>query len=182
MQYYHGLCSQTGLPFSPPIAFRHQARKPAQGNERSRIEQGKCHSCKRWVNVEGVKDGDVLVPELHWWKHAASCHGKSRVEGDQNPYLEDTVYLRLREYESKVASEAGDDQCEHAVVSAGQEQASAGTASTTASASLDKENYNVGSGSSLSSMDEKKLLESGGVLGNLFGTMDSDSDLTDLDE
>ncbi|KAG9075279.1 hypothetical protein FRC06_010178 [Ceratobasidium sp. 370] len=184
MQYYHGICSQTGLPFSPPIAFRHKPHKPAHARERSKIEQGKCHSCKQWIQVESIKHGDILVPELHWWKHAASCHGKSRVEGDQNPYLEDAVYMQLREYESRATPEAGSDQWEHAAVSTDQEQAGAGAALTTISASLDKigESSNVGSGSSLPSTGKKKLLESAGISGNPFGTMDSDSDLTDLND
>ncbi|KAG8746464.1 hypothetical protein FRC10_004903 [Ceratobasidium sp. 414] len=203
MQYYHGMyessiitsilltsrlgiCSQTGLPFSPPVAFRHKSRKPVHTCERSNIEQGKCHSCEQWINIESIKHGDILVPELHWYA-LSRCFSMTRptthsmVEGDQNPYLEDTIYLRLREYESRVMSEAGNDQKEHAALPTGQGQASAGAALVTISESLDKinENSNAGSGSSQPNIDGKTLLESAGILGNLFGTVDSDSDLTD---
>src|SRR3712207_3101249 len=33
------------------------------------------------------------------WKHAASCHGTDRLAGDKDIYIEDNVYLKLREYE-----------------------------------------------------------------------------------
>ncbi len=85
MQYYHGklylirhgflslnvtragISPSTGLPFSPPVAFMHSVHvphsKPAfkSKQERSRIEQGKCHKCNKWVPVEGVKDVEVKV-------------------------------------------------------------------------------------------------------------------------
>ncbi|KDN42670.1 hypothetical protein RSAG8_06627, partial [Rhizoctonia solani AG-8 WAC10335] len=100
MQYYHGISPKTGLPFSPPIAFRHHARKPSQikSQERTVVEEGKCHVCKKWVPIETVKLADV--PELYWWKHASCCHRTDRLAGDKSPYIEDNVYLKLREYEA----------------------------------------------------------------------------------
>ncbi|CAE6471150.1 unnamed protein product [Rhizoctonia solani] len=100
MQYYHGISPKTGLPFSPPIAFRHHARKPSQikSQERKVVEEGKCHVCKKWVPIETVKLADV--PELYWWKHASCCHRIDRLAGDKSPYIEDNVYFKLREYEA----------------------------------------------------------------------------------
>ncbi|KAF8699636.1 hypothetical protein RHS03_07066, partial [Rhizoctonia solani] len=85
MQNFHGLSPKTGLPFSPPIAFRQQSHRPSKSKAREKevIEEGQCH-----------------VPEMFWWKHAASCHGTSQLAGDEDPYIEDSVYIRLREYES----------------------------------------------------------------------------------
>ncbi|CAE6389143.1 unnamed protein product [Rhizoctonia solani] len=85
MQNYHGLSSKTGLPFSPPVAFRQQLHRPSQTKTRERetIEEGQCH-----------------VPEMYWWKHAAACHGTSQLAGDKDPYIEDAVYRKLREYEA----------------------------------------------------------------------------------
>ena len=86
MQYYHGtyhllraffhkltIWSVTGIspstsqPFSPPVAFMRTAN-PSQlkagfkaKQERTHIEQGKCHKCNKWVAVEGVKDVEVKV-------------------------------------------------------------------------------------------------------------------------
>ncbi|KAG8728714.1 hypothetical protein FRC11_010351, partial [Ceratobasidium sp. 423] len=102
MQYYHGLSAQTGLPFSPPIAFRQKKRQRVEVSEREVIEEGKCHVCKKWVPIETVKPLKIMVPEIFWWKHAASCHGASRLAGDENPYIEDNVYLKLREYEGQL--------------------------------------------------------------------------------
>lgn len=70
-----GISPSTGLPFSPPIAFMHSVHvphsKPAfkSKQERSRIEQGKCHKCNKWVPVEGVKDVEVKV-SLGWTSFA----------------------------------------------------------------------------------------------------------------
>ncbi|EUC56842.1 DUF4451 domain protein [Rhizoctonia solani AG-3 Rhs1AP] len=101
MQYYHGISPKTGLPFSPPIAFRQTERKPSRikCREREVVEEGKCHACEKWIPIETITMADVLVRELFWWKHAACCHGTDRLAGDNNPYIEDNVYLKLQEYE-----------------------------------------------------------------------------------
>lgn len=56
-----GISASTGTPFSPPTAFRHVDRPGAGKHEKRRVEQGRCHRCCAWVNVEGVKDVDVKV-------------------------------------------------------------------------------------------------------------------------
>jgi hypothetical protein len=61
-----GLSPKTGLPFSPPIAFRAASRKTVGAREKATLEEGLCHACSRWVIVEGVKAVDVLVPEIYW--------------------------------------------------------------------------------------------------------------------
>ena len=79
MQYYHGASprarsrpdmqltsghtgiSSAGVPFSPPTAFRRVARPHAGKHEKRAVEQGRCHRCRAWVNVEGVKDVGVKV-------------------------------------------------------------------------------------------------------------------------
>ncbi|KAG9085616.1 hypothetical protein FRC07_013334, partial [Ceratobasidium sp. 392] len=168
------------LPFSPPVAFRHATRKAAHPNERTSIEEGKCHSCRRWTPIESIKYAEIMVPEINWWKHAASCHGNTRIEGDRDIYIEDNVYTRLREYEStaesEIIAETGGEQ-KAFLVKFIPEGAGQGTTA------LDKsdEGFSTSSGSSQATADEKRLQESQGVLGNLFGT-ESDSDLTDLGE
>ncbi|CAE6526592.1 unnamed protein product [Rhizoctonia solani] len=102
MQHYHGLSFQTGLPFSPPIAFRQTKRRWVGVREREVVEEGKCHVCKKWIPIESVKLLNIVVPEIFWWKHASSCHGESRLAGDENPYIEDNVYHKLREYEGRL--------------------------------------------------------------------------------
>jgi hypothetical protein len=62
-----GLSPKTGLPFSPPIAFRAASRKTVGAREKATLEEGLCHACSRWVIVEGVKAVDVLVPEIYWY-------------------------------------------------------------------------------------------------------------------
>lgn len=53
--------SPAGAPFSPPVAFKHTLRPGAGKHEKTRILQGRCHSCEKWINVEGVKDVEVKV-------------------------------------------------------------------------------------------------------------------------
>ncbi|PPR04628.1 hypothetical protein CVT26_015007 [Gymnopilus dilepis] len=67
MQYAHGISAATGLPFSPPIAFRMVARQNPGKKEKHRIEQGKCHQCDKWIAVEGIKAVDTKVKELYWF-------------------------------------------------------------------------------------------------------------------
>ncbi|PPQ70343.1 hypothetical protein CVT24_013004 [Panaeolus cyanescens] len=95
MQYAHGISASTGLPFSPPIAFRIIPRPNATRTEKNKIQQGKCHKCDKWVAVEGIKDMESKVPELFWWKHAASCHHDSRISGEGDFYEVDHVLQKL---------------------------------------------------------------------------------------
>ncbi|EIM85150.1 uncharacterized protein STEHIDRAFT_148337 [Stereum hirsutum FP-91666 SS1] len=95
MQYYHGISSASTQPFSPPLAFRVVARVAAK-NEKSEIEEGKCHKCKKWIPLESIRDTELKVKELFWWKHAATCHRESRLEGERDIFLEDDVWKKLR--------------------------------------------------------------------------------------
>ncbi|KAG8731671.1 hypothetical protein FRC12_019621 [Ceratobasidium sp. 428] len=54
MQYVHGLSPKTGLPFSPPIAFRAASRKTVGAREKATLEEGLCHACLRWVMIQAV--------------------------------------------------------------------------------------------------------------------------------
>ncbi|KAI0084414.1 hypothetical protein BDY19DRAFT_898530, partial [Irpex rosettiformis] len=98
MQYYHGISPSTGMPFSPPVGFMHTTHLPQSKpgfkskHERSQIEQGKCHKCNKWVAVEGVKDVEVKVKEIFWWKHAAACHQRSTIPGEEDVFLDDEIY------------------------------------------------------------------------------------------
>ncbi|TFY73949.1 hypothetical protein EWM64_g10065 [Hericium alpestre] len=95
MQYYHGISAVTGLPYSPPTAFRVVPRPEAGKLERTEITQGRCHKCKKWVNVEGIKDFEAKVKEIYWWKHAATCHHGSALDGERDVYIEDALYHQL---------------------------------------------------------------------------------------
>ncbi|KAJ2933456.1 hypothetical protein H1R20_g3610, partial [Candolleomyces eurysporus] len=116
MQYSHGVSAASGKPFSPPLLFRTVPRKNPAKTDRKEIRQGKCHKCSKWVAVEGVKDIEckvrsppshfyhtltlppgIKVKELHWWKHAASCHSQSTITGEEGVWEEDQVYKRLVE-------------------------------------------------------------------------------------
>ncbi|RXW25808.1 hypothetical protein EST38_g35 [Candolleomyces aberdarensis] len=97
MQYSHGISAASGKPFSPPLLFRMVPRKNPAKTDRKEIRQGKCHKCSKWVAVEGVKDIECKVKELHWWKHAASCHNQSTITGEEGVWEEDKVYKRLVE-------------------------------------------------------------------------------------
>ncbi|KAH7906454.1 hypothetical protein BJ138DRAFT_1016179, partial [Hygrophoropsis aurantiaca] len=88
MQYSHGISALTTLPFSPPLAFRYSDRRNPSKYERTRILEGMCHRCDRWVAVEGVKDVKVKVKEMFWWKHAATCHQGSNLPGEGDWYIE----------------------------------------------------------------------------------------------
>ncbi|GJE94021.1 DUF4451 domain-containing protein [Phanerochaete sordida] len=91
MQYAHGI-SSSGKPFSPPVAFKHLTRPACGRQEKARILQGRCHACSKWVNVEGVKDVEVKVPEIFWWKHASKCHDGSNIAGEGGCYVENDVW------------------------------------------------------------------------------------------
>ncbi|KZT67549.1 hypothetical protein DAEQUDRAFT_728984 [Daedalea quercina L-15889] len=66
MQYAHGISALTGRPFSPPVAFRTIQRTTVGKHEKAQMMQGKCHKCKKWVAVEGVKDVPTKVKEIYW--------------------------------------------------------------------------------------------------------------------
>ncbi|KAG8727348.1 hypothetical protein FRC12_022588, partial [Ceratobasidium sp. 428] len=89
----------TGLPFSPPIAFRAASRKTVGAREKATLEEGLCHACSRWVIVEGVKAVDVLVPEIYWWKHASTCHKSRMLDGEGDFYVEDPLFLRIVQWQ-----------------------------------------------------------------------------------
>lgn len=97
MQFAHGVSAMTGRPFSPPLSYRTSSRRHALKLERSEILEGRCHKCKKWVPVESIKDCEVKVKELFWWKHAATCHQGSQVPGDDDFYEQDDVFRHLQE-------------------------------------------------------------------------------------
>lgn len=66
MQYYHGISPTTGLPFSPPTAFRTHVRPNPGKHERATLREARCHQCRQWVAVEGVKDVEPKVKEIYW--------------------------------------------------------------------------------------------------------------------
>ncbi|EMR09669.1 hypothetical protein PNEG_01859 [Pneumocystis murina B123] len=97
MNFFHGINPTTALPYSPPVSFRTvplvtmnangiSKKKKASGftsiPDRKEILEGKCHKCKKWVRVQGIKEQEVKVAEIFWWKHARSCHGTSRIKGE----------------------------------------------------------------------------------------------------
>ncbi|KAJ3547746.1 hypothetical protein NMY22_g1532 [Coprinellus aureogranulatus] len=103
MQYYHGISSASGRPFSPPLAFMTIPRKKPAKTERKELRHGKCHKCNTWVPVEGIKDVECKVPEIYWWKHAASCHKQAPLAGERGFWEEDDVYRRLLELNNTTA-------------------------------------------------------------------------------
>ena len=56
-----GISASTGKPFSPPLVFRIVPRINPGKKEKHQIQQGKCHKCCKWVNVEGIKDMESKV-------------------------------------------------------------------------------------------------------------------------
>ena len=95
MQYYHGISAATGQPFSPPTAFRTIVRANPSKHEKMHIMEGKCHRCKKWVAVEGVKDVEAKVREIFWWKHAAGCHQGDVLEGESDIFVKDVVWVAV---------------------------------------------------------------------------------------
>ncbi|KAF5319688.1 hypothetical protein D9619_008882 [Psilocybe cf. subviscida] len=95
MQCAHGISASTGRPFSPPTAFRVVPRVNPGKKEKTELMRGKCHKCARWVPIEGIKDMESKVKELHWWKHAASCHQESSLSGEYDYYEDDEIYKKL---------------------------------------------------------------------------------------
>ncbi|EPQ53192.1 hypothetical protein GLOTRDRAFT_95200 [Gloeophyllum trabeum ATCC 11539] len=89
----------TTRPFSPPVAFRTRAREGAAPKERTRVVEGRCHKCRRWVALEGVKDVVLKVKEIYWWKHAAACHRGSGIEGEGGWFVEDDTWRAVDQAE-----------------------------------------------------------------------------------
>ncbi|KAF9650371.1 hypothetical protein BDM02DRAFT_3064302, partial [Thelephora ganbajun] len=95
MQYSHGISAFSAAPFSPPMIFRTKPRNQVTKHERSQVTEGKCHKCSKWIPLETIKDADVKVKEIFWWKHAATCHHGSTVEGECNVFVEDNFYQKI---------------------------------------------------------------------------------------
>ncbi|KAG6372647.1 hypothetical protein JVT61DRAFT_7399 [Boletus reticuloceps] len=77
-----GISSVSARPFSPPVAFRTTERQNPAKNERTSIQEGKCHKCRKWILVESIKNIDIKVKELYWYApnmiiaiFALSCAG-----------------------------------------------------------------------------------------------------------
>ena len=71
-----GISASTGRPFSPPTAFRTIERTNVGKLEKSELMQGRCHKCKKWVAVEGVKDVPTKVrlpPRLPVSQYHSRC-------------------------------------------------------------------------------------------------------------
>lgn len=79
LQNFHGISALTCLPFTPPVKFRAKARPHAKPKERKQLVQGLCHSCHKYIDMQGPKDTDVKVAEIYWWKHAQVCHRNAKV-------------------------------------------------------------------------------------------------------
>ncbi|KAI0319470.1 hypothetical protein OF83DRAFT_782420 [Amylostereum chailletii] len=95
MQYAHGISSATGRPFSPPTDFRTTPRPKAAKRERTEMVEGRCHKCKKWIPLESVKEGDAKVMELFWWKHAATCHQGSTIDGEGDVFISDAIHMDI---------------------------------------------------------------------------------------
>ncbi|KAE9410757.1 hypothetical protein BT96DRAFT_804807, partial [Gymnopus androsaceus JB14] len=106
MQYSHGISASSSYPFSPPIAFRMTSRTAHHKSEKTRIKEGRCHKCLKWVAVEGIKDVEVKVKELFWWKHAATCHASTTIQGETDIFEGDEVYAKLKELGPSAAKES----------------------------------------------------------------------------
>ncbi|KAH0835670.1 hypothetical protein J3R83DRAFT_9424, partial [Lanmaoa asiatica] len=86
-------------PFSPPAAFRTIERQNPAKNERTSIQEGKCHKCKKWILVESIKNIDIKASRYNrsLWKHAAACHQGTHMEGDDDFFLDDEIYRRAQQ-------------------------------------------------------------------------------------
>ncbi|KAJ3914983.1 hypothetical protein F5877DRAFT_49419, partial [Lentinula edodes] len=100
MQYSHGISASSSMPFSPPLAFRMTSRSSNHKSEKTTMKEGMCHKCMKWVAVEGIKDVEVKVKELFWWKHAATCHSSTTIEGETDIFEDDEVYAKLKAFGS----------------------------------------------------------------------------------
>lgn len=96
MQNFHGVSALTGLPFTPPSKFRTKARPNAKPKERKELVQGLCHSCNKYIDIQGPKETEVKVAEIYWWKHAQLCHrGAGVPEGVGGYFVENVWFERV---------------------------------------------------------------------------------------
>lgn len=110
LQNFHGISALTGLPFTPPSKFRIRKRS-AKPRERGEIIQGLCHSCKKYIDMQGPKETDVKVAEIYWWKHAQACHKKSTTpEGVGGWFVEDKWFERVGQVLQLVGGVEGEVQ------------------------------------------------------------------------
>lgn len=85
----HGISPLTRRPYGPPVAFRTVKVTKPSSHEREFMLQGQCQVCMRFVDLQSVRDGQVNVPEIYWWKHASSCHKR-----DGTPYNPDHIFVK----------------------------------------------------------------------------------------
>lgn len=97
LQNFHGISALTGLPFTPPSKFRTESRPNAKPKERRQIIQGLCHSCNKYIDIQGPKETEVKVAEIYWWKHAQACHrsGNKVPDGVGGYFVENKWYERV---------------------------------------------------------------------------------------
>lgn len=77
-----GISATTGRPFSPPTAFRTVGRPKVGKMEKAYLQEGKCHRCKKWVPVEGIKDVPTKVRCLSVSKESDKSQDASAGQGD----------------------------------------------------------------------------------------------------
>lgn len=88
----HGISPHTRRPYDPPIAFRTREQTSTSAGHRKTVIQGKCHACKKYIDMQGKYTGKVKVPEIYWWKHARKCHkGRKGLTGSEGVFVEDKV-------------------------------------------------------------------------------------------
>ncbi|KIJ19474.1 hypothetical protein PAXINDRAFT_7961 [Paxillus involutus ATCC 200175] len=92
------ISSTSARPFSPPVAFRSTERQNPAKNERTKTIEGKCHKCKKWIPLESIKNIEVKVEELYWWKHAAACHQCTHIPGDDDFFRDDDIYRQAQQH------------------------------------------------------------------------------------
>ncbi|KAJ1646776.1 hypothetical protein LPJ64_001767 [Coemansia asiatica] len=68
LNYFHGVSSLTGRPFPGP-----EATRTIQISGSRWRQQGLCHICKRWVEMDSSRKMQINVPEIYWWKHIQAC-------------------------------------------------------------------------------------------------------------
>lgn len=88
----HGISPETHAPFHPPVEFRSAIVKKPKAHDRKVMLQGKCHACQHFIDLQSVRDGYIMVPEIYWWKHASQCHKKTRhLSGTGGLFVENEV-------------------------------------------------------------------------------------------
>jgi hypothetical protein len=93
----HGISPQTHRPYDPPIAYNIREQTSTSAGHRKEVIQGKCHACKKYIDMQGKYIGKVKIPEIYWWKHARKCHkGRKSFPGTGGVFVEDKVSTVLR--------------------------------------------------------------------------------------